>query len=155
DSKMSESSASTYYSSWIFAAVHVACMIKSYEVNELADLFQIRAEIISRTLAALKNMGLVTTKAGRSYATNKSVHLPAEHPMSAVSHAAWRSYTIHSLQQNAEAGLHYSAVHCLSKTDVERLRRKLKATIMECRSTIEESPSETLAVFCLDWYSIS
>lgn len=154
DSAVSESDRMIYYSSWIYAAFHVACMVKPMTANEITELFDVRIESVVKSLSALQKMSLLVNKNGRWQATSKFVHLSADHAMASVSHMAWRTFTTHRLQQNPDEGLHYSAIHCLSKKDLEKIRKKLKDMVLECRRTIEDSSSEALAVFCLDWYSI-
>jgi hypothetical protein len=81
-------------------------------------------------------------------------HLSADHLMGTVGHAIWRNRTIQYMQEGFQDGLHYSAVHCLSTSDVEVIRQKLKEAVLDCRGVIDASSSETLAVLCLDWYAI-
>lgn len=153
DSEVVEVDRTMYYSSWIYSAVHVACMIRGCSLEDLEAAFHLPFEVLQRTLEELKKMGLVQDKSGEWFATNKSVHLDSLHPMANVTHASWRNFIIQKLQER-RGDLHYSAIHCLSKKDIEKIQKKLKAMILECRNVIEESKSEKLAVFCLDWYPI-
>ncbi len=152
--KVTEKDTARYYASWTSSAVHVACMIKPMSVEEVARQTKLTPEAVSKILGELKQIGLVSNQGGKWQASGKSIHLSADHPMAAVTHSSWRSHTIHQLQQNAERGLHYSAVHCLSAKDLEQVRKILKDAVLECRSVIEASTSEELAVFCVDWYSL-
>lgn len=153
DSEVLEIDRAIYYSSWIYAALHVACMIRGYSIEELHQTFHLSNQVIQRTLSDLKKMGLVYDKSGQWFATSKSVHLDTEHPMAQVGHASWRNFTIQKIQA-CRGNFHYSAIHCLSQKDIEKIQKKLKAMILECRNVIEDSKSEKLAVFCLDWYAV-
>jgi uncharacterized protein (TIGR02147 family) len=120
-----EDKAPQYYSSWIYAAAHVACMIQSFSTRELCSLLRVDSELLSATLRGLEEMGLVTAQAGKWHATGKSLHLPSRHSMARAGHVCWRNRTIQFLQEGTSDGFHYSGVHHLAKRDVEIIRRKL------------------------------
>lgn len=154
DSNLADEDYARYYSTWIYAAIHVATMIQDVSLEDIAKLLRVSEEKILDVLSDLKKMGLVINQASQWRATSKNIHLPAEHPMANIGHVIWRNYTIRSLQEHTAKGLHYSAIHCLSKKDRDRLREKLKETVLGFRKAIEDSPSESLAVFCLDWMEL-
>ncbi len=143
-----------YYSSWIPSIVHVACMIKPLTLSEIAKLTRLSEPTIAKVLSELKEMRLVNVQGVRWASTGRSVHLPAEGRMANLAHIHWRSRTIQALSEVEKAGLHYSAVHCLAKKDIEIIQAALKKAILGARKTIENSPSETLAIFCLDWFPV-
>jgi uncharacterized protein (TIGR02147 family) len=153
DSVVSDSDSSRYYTSWIYSAAHVACMIRGFSTDELEKFIKAPEGTLAGILVELKKMGLLTHVGGKWNATSKSIHLSADHPMSKVGHANWRNHTISQLHGANENDLHYSAIHCLSKKDKERIRKTLKEMIIECRGVIEPSEPEELSVFCLDWYT--
>lgn len=154
DVTVSEEFAVRYYSSWIYPAVHVACMVKAQTPEEITALLNLSPTVIAKTLKLLREMRLLRLDGSRWLANSTSVHLPSDHPIAKVTHASWRNRTIQFLQEGNDDGLHYSAVHCLSKSDLETVRRALKEAILNCRKTIEDSPSEALAVLCVDWYEL-
>jgi uncharacterized protein (TIGR02147 family) len=153
DSKVSDKDIARYYTSWIYPATHVACLMRPSSLEELCNILKIAPDGLLKALNELKRMGLIVNRSGRWEATNKNVHLAAEHPLAKVAHLIWRNHAIHKLQASDDEGLHYSAIHCLSVKDIERIRKKLKDLVLECREIIDPSPSEALAVFCLDWYT--
>ena len=154
ETAVSQEHAVCYYSSWIYAAIHVACMIRPHTTNELASRFHIKEETIVSMSKELRDMGLLTLEQNGYSATSKSVHLPADHPASYSGHIMWRGKVIQDLQEKCGEELHYSGLHCLSAKDIETVQRKLKEAVLECRSIIQESPAEAAAVLCLDWYTI-
>ena len=99
-------------------------------------------------------MGLVVNNKNLWFASNQSVHLPSDHPSAKFAHIVLRNKTSQYLQEVQSEGLHYSAVHCLSAEDVETIHKLLKASILSARQKIKTSPSEALAVFCVDWYRL-
>jgi uncharacterized protein (TIGR02147 family) len=156
EDSVSEEHATRYYSSWVYAAIHVATMIDRLSIVELASRLRIDERAMETALEKLAEMGLVVAKAGKWEATPKNVHLSSKHQMANLAHVGLRNRTIQFLQENPDqsSGFHYSAVHCLSRVDSDRIRTILKETTMAVRKVIEPSKEETLAVFCVDWYEL-
>ena len=151
---LTEENALQYYSSWRYAAIHVACMIVPSTVEELQAKLRLPHAAVSKALRQLRDMGLVVTHGMQWRALEISVHLPLHHPHVNASHANWRNRTIQFLQEGEKEGLHYSAVHCLSREDAEKIHLQLKEAVLQAREVIRKSPSETLSVFCVDWYGL-
>ncbi|HLE00217.1 MAG TPA: TIGR02147 family protein [Bdellovibrionota bacterium] len=154
DSSISEKDRVRYHSSWLFAVIHVLCMIAPLSLEEISSRLRTTREVVKSVLVALEEMGLLFRQSGKWEATSRNIHLPSTHVLANLAHANWRQRTLQLLQEPREAGFHYSAVHCLSRSDVEWIRALLKETILNCRKRIEHSPSETLSVLCLDWYEL-
>jgi len=154
DSLVSEEKSVRYYSTWLYPAIHVACMVKALRADEIAKQFHLAESAINESLHELNKLGLLVKEGMHWKATSTNVHLRADHPAAKVAHVAWRNRTIQHLFEGHQDGLHYSAVHCLSRSDLEKLHAQLKKAILDCRNTIEKSPSEALAVFCVDWYQL-
>lgn len=154
DASVSEAHTIKYYSSWVYAAAHVACMIKPQSIEEVSQILCLRSQQVAAVLKDLKLMGLVSLESGLYLATSRNIHLPSDHPVEKQIHTFWRNRTIQFFQDGSNEGLHYSAVHCLSRSDVDKIHSLLKAAILKSRAVIHDSPSEILAVFCLDWYLI-
>lgn len=154
DFSINEENAARYYSSWVYSAIHVACMIKPQNVEELSNMLNLAGNIVSLRIKDLKEMGLLKIDGSRWSANMVSVHLPSTHPSSLNTHTSWRNRTIQLFHEGHDKGLHYSAVHCLSQKDIETVRKLLKKNILTCRDIIEKSPAEALGVLCMDWYEL-
>ncbi len=151
---ISEKNSIKYYSSWAYMAAHVACMIKPQSSDDLAELLSLPKAAAAKTIKELSQMGLLVASKNLWVASARSVHLPSDHPSAKFAHIVLRNKTSQYLQETVSEGLHYSAVHCLSAEDLENIHKILKASILSARQKIEKSPSEVLAVFCLDWYRL-
>ncbi len=116
---------------------------------------KINLELISKVLLELTDMGLLICEKKTWKATSRNIHLPSDHPLAKSIHSIWRNRTAQHLQEGGEDSLHYSAVHCLSQEDVNRVQQILKDTILGCRKIIDKSNSEAMVVFCLDWYKLA
>ncbi|MBL7670683.1 MAG: DUF4423 domain-containing protein [Bdellovibrionaceae bacterium] len=141
-----------YYSSWIYPAIHTACMIEGMTFQRLSQILKVQEIVLKNSVSELKKMGILKTHKEFLVATSKSVHLPAEHIMAKTAHLNWRAKTINYFQEGQSDGLHYSAIHCLSQKDFEIIQSQIKEAIMNCRKQIQESKEESLAIFCVDWY---
>jgi len=149
---LSEPDCLRYYSSWVYAAVHVACMMTPFSEEDLALRFGVSRQNTKSVLTHLQTMGLVMPQMGTWRATSKNLHLPADKMMSTVGHSIWRNQVIDHLQRGETDGLHYSAIHCLARTDVVEVSELLKAAVLDCRKVIDRSSPDTLGVLCLDWF---
>lgn len=154
DGTLSKEHKALYYSSWIYSALHVACMLEVSSLSEIVSRLGVTREDLSQGLLALEEMGLVSKQSGSWRTTSKNIHLDSAEFLAAVGHRNWRERTIQHLQKLSSQGLHYSAIHALSEKDLDIIRGRLQEAILDCRKTIEDSPSETLSVLCLDWYRV-
>lgn len=143
-----------YYSSWVYASVHVACMIKKQKVEEISERLNLSMEKVIKILHELKKMNLVTNDSLLWFSKSNNIHLPEDYQHSKITHSIWRNRVIQFLNEGHDEGLHYSGIHCLSAKDVDSIQRQLKEQILNCRLQIQDSPSEELVVFCLDWFKI-
>jgi uncharacterized protein (TIGR02147 family) len=151
---LSDADCFKYYSSWWYAAIHVASMIQSFSVSELAERFHLNIETTLNVLRDLEQMGLVQAQSGRWQASVQNFHLSAASHVAKIGHVNWRHRSIEHLQKPYSEGLHYSGPHTLSQADFAHVTEKLKAMLIECRQVIEASPSESVAILCLDWYQL-
>ncbi|MBK7890549.1 MAG: DUF4423 domain-containing protein [Bdellovibrionales bacterium] len=141
-----------YYSSWLYPTVHVLCMIRPFSNSEIGTQLRLPPNVVMETVKRLRLMGLIISQGEKWRAVADQVHLPADDSLARMAHQNWRLRAAQRLQEPRVEGFHYSAVHCLSREDMSTIQRKLKEVVLDCRKVIEESPAETLAVFCLDWF---
>lgn len=151
---LSESDSFKYYSSWLYAAVHVATMIQKFSPAELSEKFKVDMGSVLKILKELEQMGLVVGQSGCWQASSQNLHLSATNHIAKLGHINWRNRSIYHLQNPTSEGLHYSGPHCLSRKDISVISEKLKEVLMECRQIIDESPAEAMALLCLDWYQL-
>jgi len=154
DTLLSDGDCLIYYSSWLFPTLHAACMMRPLTHDEISELVGISPRTAAKFLSELGEMGLVVRHADKWKSTSKKVHLDPKRPAAKIAHTLWRNLTVTHLQQGKENGLHYSAVHCISRKELENVREKLKEAILKCKKTMDDSPEETLAVLCLDLYEL-
>ncbi len=101
------------------------------------------------------NIGLIENKDNKWSARTNNIHLVIDKKIEKLNHSIWRNKIIQFLHEGHDHGLHYSGTHCLSKKDIDKIQLVLKQTILDCRKNINESESEALVVFCLDWFQLA
>jgi uncharacterized protein (TIGR02147 family) len=154
DGALSQEHRTRYYSSWVYSALHVACMLSGVSMNDIAARLGMSSKTVNQVLLALQEMGMISKQGGQWKATTKNIHLDSKDPLTLGGHRNWRERTLQQLHASSSEGLHYSAIHTLSEKDFERIRAQLKDAILDCRKVIDHSPAETLGVLCLDWYGL-
>jgi uncharacterized protein (TIGR02147 family) len=154
DGTLSQEHYARYYSSWVYSALHMACMLPGSMPYGIATRFSLSQKTVNQVLLDLEEMGLISKQSGERKTTSKNIHLNSTDFLAVVGHRNWRERTIQYLQDLNSEGLHYSAIHTLSKNDIETIRSQLKDAILNCRKIIDESPAEALGVLCLDWYGL-
>lgn len=144
-----------YYSSWHWAAVHIATGIPTLQTPPaIAQHLGISILIVQSTLEVLEKFGLVKHHKGRwSYSSNQ-LHLPKESIMTTMNHANWRHKALMDMQRPSTDGLHYSVVHSHAAIDFERLKELLLSTINHTRKIVDPSPSEILSCVTLDCFKL-
>lgn len=145
----------TYFSSWIYAAVHAITSIPSFQTTKsIADHLGIAQDRIQYYLDFLAQFGLVALEEGRYQMTKKFVHLEPDSPLVAKHHANWRVKVIQSLERGIEADLHYSAVFSVSAKDAQVIKDILRQSLRESTRILSESAEEELYGISLDFFKI-
>jgi uncharacterized protein (TIGR02147 family) len=153
---LSREDQAAYYSSWHFAAIHVALTISELQTRKaLADFFGIPETKVAEVLRFLVSANLVREKAGRYEAGQTQLHLAGDSPNISKHHTNWRTRAIVSLDHRNDSDLHYSAVASLSRKNADLLREKLVTTIRELALFVSEGTKEE-EVFAIgfDWFNL-
>lgn len=145
-----------YYSAWYYAATHVLLTIPAYRTSEAVarrlGLAPVRAREI---LEELEEMKLAAREPLGTWSSIESdIHIPASSPLSIANHCNWRLLAAKSMQDDPKEGLHYTAVHSLSRRDLGILRELLLETIQRARDLVGPSPEEELVSLQIDLFSI-
>lgn len=145
----------TYYSSWYYAAIHVAISIPGLRNRaSLKNYLCLSEETISEALTFLTSVGLIEKKGDQYTQGITRLFLGKDSPMIKKHHTNWRTRAIHSLDVALDKNLHFSTVVSLSKEDLLVVKEKLVKAIEEARSIIRESKEETVCCFNLDFFDL-
>lgn len=144
-----------YYSSWHYAAIHMALMIPELQsTSSLARYFNLQAARIMSVLQFLMDHNLIEQK-GSHYKIKKSVlHLEKDSPILTQHHTHWRLRAIEAIQTKKPDDLHYSGIMSLSHDDYEWVREKLAALLQEVVEKLGPSKDEKLATLCFDLFQV-
>lgn len=156
DPHLSERNQSTYYSSWIYGAVHAAVSLKDCRTPErIAHHLGLSVKQCSDALDFLLNAGIIEIGRNNDFIIGKKqIHLGSDSPMIARHHINWRLKAIQSIERDPTEGLHYSSVVSISKKDIETIKEILIQSIQKIKPIIKESPEEEVASFALDFFVI-
>lgn len=154
---LSAEAQATYYSSWHYAAAHVAVSIPAFSTrNTLAKALGIGASRAGEVLAFLTEQSLVIEEGGRYRSGTASLYLPENSPLVSKHHANWRFQAMRALDEPAPFELHYSSVATLRAEDLPKARAILVKAIEEVRHLVRTGTEED-TVFCygLDLFRVA
>jgi uncharacterized protein (TIGR02147 family) len=145
-----------YYSSWIYAAIHIAVLNPACQsIEGLQNALKVPTPQIMNALEFLTSRGLLKkTKFGYQSA-RPMLHLEADSPLMHQHHTNWRLKALENLSVRSAESLQYSGVMSLSENDFEWVREKLSHLLEETIERIKDSKDERLACMCFDWFSLS
>jgi uncharacterized protein (TIGR02147 family) len=155
-SALSPEQCSIYYSSWQYAAVHIAVTIAELRtLTELGTFFGISTSRVSNILDFLISCGLVKKTSGRYSATVSNIRIGKDSHVILKHHTNWRTQAIESLEREKIDDLHYSGVFSLSKKDSIRIKDLILKTLNDNLKLISASPvEEELYCYNIDFFSL-
>lgn len=144
-----------YYSSWIFAAVHIACLSSTRQTPErIATSLGLPLSAVHEALEFLQNSRLVVEEKGRYQVQVSRLHLSARDHHLKNHHVNWRLAAIRQIQFGGEGNLHYSSVMSISSSVFERMKELLLKVVEDSEPLIATSPDDQVAVLNLDLFGI-
>ncbi|MGZ3743319.1 MAG: TIGR02147 family protein [Pseudobdellovibrionaceae bacterium] len=153
---LSTEAQTTYYSSWIYSAVHIAVMIPALNsISKIAKALNLTEEKTKSTVEFLISKGLVERNGQLLKSGRTQIHLGNDSANINKHHSNWRIESLKSLDSPNRGDLHYSGVSCLSKADAEKIRAQFVEVVENYVRQIENSSEETLFAFNLDFFQIA
>lgn len=146
---------SIYYSSWHYAAIHVAVTMPALQTRErLAKALKVSKKRIAEVVNFLIEIGLVVEvdgllKKGPDLRLGKDSENIIKH------HSNWRLRAIDSLEQEDSRDLHYSAIVSLSRNDATKIKDMILDSLKKNLDIIYPSPAEELYCYTLDFFNLS
>lgn len=153
---LSEQNQSIYYSSWHYAAVHMAVTIPHLQTRgRLGKALRIPMRKLSEVLEWLCSVGLVAKDSEFYLPGTTELHLPKDSPLIHRHHANWRQQGMVQMHSDsAQDDLHYSSVSSLSLSDGQRIRGLITQAISDFVGIIKDSPSEQLVGINIDFFRL-
>jgi uncharacterized protein (TIGR02147 family) len=156
ENSLSKEDQSIYYSSWQYAAVHMALTIPHLRTaSAIAAKLGIAAVKVVEILDFLCSNGLAARN-GANYTVGKSsIRLGKESHNILKHHTNWRARAVDSLDRETISDLHYSGVVTLSREDILRIKDKILDFISKTVSEIRASEEEEICCLNLDFFGLS
>jgi len=145
-----------YYSSWHYAALHIAVAVPSLRNREaLAKYFSLPLKKITEILEYLCAAGLVVQDKGEYRIGPTKIRLGKDSPNILRHHSNWRIQAMESLDREVETDLHYSGVLCMTKKDQAKIKSKIFEMLQEHLAISDESSEEEICCYNIDFFSLS
>jgi uncharacterized protein (TIGR02147 family) len=152
---LSPNDQSVYYSSWIFAAIHMALTIPALRTREaIGDYLHLPVRRVTEVLDFLVSIGLARVEKNSFLPGAKQIRLGNDSHNIIKHHTNWRNQAIDSLDREQISDLHYSGAVSLSKHDVIKIKNVLLDAIKSSQEIIKDSPEEELYSLNLDFFSL-
>ena len=152
---MTSEQQSKYYSSWIYAAVHVALLIpKLRTIQSISKRLNLSPSRVHQVLDELVEWKLANHEGDEYRASAKRLHVGSSSPELFKHQQNWRIEAIKSIEKNEMSHIHYSGVLAFSKEDSQKIREIFLKSISEMEVVIRPSPEEELYVVNLDFFTL-
>lgn len=146
---------STYYSSWVYSAVHILVSIPQFQtVKAIAEKLQIHHGVVVETLNHLKDMGLVQSSGGFWTFSASEIHVPKNSPFVSLHHHNWRNRAVLDAQMKNSEGLHFTVVQSIDKKAWGKIKNQILSMIEDASKTAGPSREELLVCLTLDFFEV-
>lgn len=152
---LTEEQKARYYSSWTYAAIHIALTVPGLRTPPaLAAYFRISEKKVAETLHFLAEAGLaLKTEAG--FTVGKSqVRLGNDSHHIIKHHTNWRTQAIEALEREEMLDLHYSGVASIARADVKKLKDRILEMLKEQLEIVKSSKEEEVYCYTIDFFSL-
>lgn len=141
-----------YYSSWIYAAIHMGVMIPDLKDKvTLSRYFNLPVAKINEVLNFLASRGLVEIVHHQIKTGPTRLHLSSKSPLTSKHHANWRMRAIQALDRSEnEENLHYSLVMSASREAMTEIRSVFLDCIKRIEPILSAAKDEEVFVLNLD-----
>jgi uncharacterized protein (TIGR02147 family) len=148
---LQEEAQTFYFSAWYISAIHLLLGIKTFQnIAEISKRLNLSIETISFVLNKMEGLGLVK-RSGDKWTTGPTrIHLSKQSPYSWIHHGNWRHRALTD-RVNSQS-LHYTALHSVSRKDLEEIRQSFLSLIQESASKVRLSEQETLVAMNIDFF---
>ena len=153
--ELTEQDRATYYSSWIYAAIHVASTIPKLQSKlKICEFLNIPMKKILPVFEFLSEKNLIQMEGDRVTSGASHIHLGADAQIIRQHHSNFRFQAIDSLDREQESDLHYSAVVSLSQEDAAKIKDIILEQLKSNLGLIRESKEENLFCLNLDFFNM-
>lgn len=148
-------SQATYYSHWLYSAVHMAVLIPQYRTLEsLQKKFQVPTNQLMNVIEFLKEHKLIELTRGQFKVTKSLLYLPKTSPLLPMYHSNWRLKATECSQIANSKNFHYTSAISLSQEAYDWIQNKLITLIGEAAEQVKPSADEKVACLLIDLFEV-
>ncbi|MGK5084243.1 TIGR02147 family protein [Bdellovibrionota bacterium FG-1] len=153
---LSRENQATYYSSWHYAAVHMAVTVPSLRTRSaLGRALRLSSRKLIEVLDFLVSVGLLNRQGDQLTSGSTLLHLEKDSPLIFQHHANWRGKAMASMhEEHADASVHYSSVVTLSAEDVQKIRALITQNLSEWIQIVKDSKEEQVYGLGIDFFRV-
>lgn len=145
----------TYYSTWIYSAVHIIASIPEYQTSAtIAKRLQLPVEMVERTLNELQEWGLTKFQDRRWRFGDQEIHVTKASPLSVLHHTNWRQRAVLDAQIGAADSIHFSVVQSVDRAAWKHIRAQLLLFIEDAARVARPSQEEILICLATDLFEV-
>ncbi len=146
-----------YYSSWHYAAIHMAITIEKFRTREaISEALQIPLSKTQDVLNTLTQMGLILENENIYTPANKAIFLGRDSELIQLHHSNWRYQVVDFLHRATPTDIHLSSVFSLHSSEVETIRQLILQTIDRSHDVAKASVNEEeLHCLVVDFFKIT
>jgi uncharacterized protein (TIGR02147 family) len=145
----------SYYSNWLFPAVHVLASAKEFQTAEmLAQRLNVPKQLLHTVVDELIRMGFVKEEAGRISSLVRNIHVNRDSPLNISNHFQWRHRSLNKVVEGDPRSVHYSTLYAMSRADIDILREMLLDFIERTRKLVAPSQEEDVVCLLTDFFYV-
>jgi hypothetical protein len=136
-------------------AIHILITIGKFRaIDKIARRLGLPNSTIQESLEQLAKIGLAVKKDSEWHPTQNDIYLPKDSVLTTMNHSNWRARAVLDAYKREAGGIHYTAVHSLSRSDYEKIKEMILTFLDQTRAVVRPSPEEELACITLDWFVV-
>jgi hypothetical protein len=155
DTKLASEFEATYYSSWIYSALHISLLNPKLDLKSFAEQCGLKWSDVILALNNLERMGLAKKDHNKWSVLHTSTHLGPDSPWLSRHHINWRMKICEKMSREDLEGLHYTSIASCSHQDRARVNQVLVDALQKCREIIKNSSDEVSFYYGCDLFDLA
>lgn len=146
-----------YYLDWAVCGVHACLMVPGLnDTKKICERLGLEEPRINQALRLLQDLGFAVREGASWKATTRFFHASDENKFARLHHRNWREQSVEAMNRvpTPKENLHYTAIHSLSREDLNKIRALIKDLITQSHTLVRASGEETLACVAIDWFEL-
>lgn len=151
--EIDEQTKGIYYSSWLYAAVHVGCTIANLRTKkQLSQKFNMDENKIEEILAFLTEHSMLEKKMNEYFPNQNWVRLGKDSPHIIKHHTNWRMQAVQNLERQKDNDLHFSGIYSMDLMTAKSIQTEIINFLKQQQKKIETAKEENLYILGLDFF---